>query len=72
MITQTTTSTKREKLIITNHKIMKEENLYENDYIWLFQDWTLWISDWVGYLDTMEKDEVKELYIALNKFYNIK
>lgn len=46
-----------------------EKELYNNNYMSLFDDGTIWLSDWVGYIDTLEKEEVKELYRALKKIF---
>lgn len=43
--------------------------LYENEYIGLFDDGTIGISDGVGFIDEMSKEEVVKLYDALKKLF---
>jgi hypothetical protein len=49
---------------------MNRKELYWNDYMSLFNDWTIWLSDWVWYIDTLEKKEVIKLYNALTDYFN--
>lgn len=50
---------------------MERKEIYSNDYMWLFNDWTMWISDWVGFVWDLSRDETYSLYIALCTLYNI-
>ena len=43
--------------------------VFEGNYIGLFSDGTIGVSDGVGYVDTMETDEVLELFQALKGVY---
>lgn len=52
-------------------KKKEKKSLWENSYLVLFSDGSLGISDGVGYIDTMEVEEVKELYRALEKYFNL-
>ena len=45
------------------------EPLYENSYMGLYSDGTLGISDGVGYIDTIPKEEVRYLYLALKDYF---
>ena len=47
---------------------MAKKVLYNNNYMSLFDDGTIGLSDGVGYVDTIEKEEVDCLYKALVKF----
>ena len=49
---------------------MGRKVIYENYYINLFSDGTIGLSDGVGYIDTMDEDETKALYVALKELYN--
>jgi len=40
----------------------KPKKIWDSAYIGLFDNGTIGISDGVGYIDTMERHEVKELY----------
>lgn len=46
---------------------MKRVELYSNRYICLYSDGEIGISDGVGYIDTMSKNEVDKLYNAIQK-----
>ena len=47
---------------------MRKE-LFTNTYMTLFDDWTIGLNDWVGYIDDLEKEEVEDLYNALKKYF---
>ena len=52
---------------------MKSETnktIYSNDYFSIFKDGRMGISDGVGYIGSLEADEVKLIYEALRKLYN--
>ena len=42
--------------------------LFVTDYMALFSDGHIGLSDGVGYLDDMSPEEVKELYLALKQY----
>lgn len=46
--------------------------LWQNDYLGLYNDGELGISDGVGYVDTLTAEETKELYEALKLYYKSK
>ena len=46
------------------------KTLFENNYISLFSDKTIGLSDGVGFLGSMEEGEVKNLYLELHKLFN--
>ncbi len=49
---------------------MKESvEIYANNYMALYDDGTLGISDGIGYLDTLSKKETRELALALAKYF---
>ena len=41
--------------------------LYSNLYMFLYEDGTLGLSDGVGYIDTLNEEEVMELYLNMKK-----
>ncbi len=45
------------------------KEIFEGDYYSLFEDGTLGINDGVGYVDTIEREEVYNLYLALKKYF---
>lgn len=45
------------------------KELYSNDYMSLFEDGTLGLSDGVGSIDGLEREEVEKLYNALKKIF---
>ncbi|MCP5006484.1 MAG: hypothetical protein GY941_21480 [Planctomycetes bacterium] len=47
----------------------KRKELYTNEYMTLFSDGEIGISDGVGYIDTMNKWDVNNLYIALHQYF---
>lgn len=49
----------------------EKKSLWENSYLVLFSDGSLGISDGAGYVDTMEVEEVKELYMAIEKYFKL-
>ena len=44
---------------------MVREVIYNNDYLSLFSDGGIGISDGIGYIITMNIDEVRELYKSI-------
>lgn len=44
---------------------MDKKEVYSNDYISVFDDWTIWLSDWVWYIATLSREEVLSLYLTL-------
>ncbi len=49
---------------------MKESvQIYANNYMALYDDGTLGISDGIGYLATLSKEETKELALALARYF---
>lgn len=50
--------------------VMERKNIYSGDYISLFNDWEILISDWVWCVWSMDKNETYNLYLALFEFYN--
>jgi hypothetical protein len=59
------------KLSNNNMEKKEKKSLWENSYLVLFSDGSLGISDGVGYVDTMEVEEVRELYMALEKYFKL-
>mgnify|MGYP006972346371 CR=1 FL=1 len=49
---------------------MERKEVYSNDYMSLFDDWEMWLSDWVWYVWELDKQDVYNLYLALHKFFN--
>ena len=45
------------------------EPLYKNFYMSLYDDGTLGISDGVGSIDAIPKEEVRYLYLALKDYF---
>ncbi len=48
---------------------MSRDKLYENDNMALFDDGTIGMSDGVGFIGSLNLEEVKELYEALKKYF---
>jgi len=44
----------------------------DGNYLSLFNDGTMGISDGVGYSGDLEKEDVEKLYLALKIFFEIK
>jgi len=44
-----------------------KKEVYATDYMTLFDDGTIGLDDGVGYLDTLDKEKVFKLYMALKK-----
>lgn len=51
---------------------MDNKKVFSVDCVALFADGTIGISDHVGYVGTLETNEVKELYEAIKKLYESK
>ena len=49
---------------------MERKEIWNNSYLGVYSDGTVGISDGVGYVDTMEKEESKKLYEALKTIFN--
>lgn len=45
------------------------KRVYSTPYLTLFDDGTIGISDGVGYLDTMEREDVRALAEVLHNFF---
>jgi len=49
--------------------LSKSVELYNNDYFSFFSNGEIGISDGVGYIGTIPKKEVKELYVILKGYF---
>ena len=49
-----------------------KKQVWEGDYLSLFNDGTIGVNDGVGYIDTMEIEDTRDLYNALFILFNKK
>jgi len=50
-------------------RMINKELWTDGTYLSLFDNKTIGISDGVGYINTLEEDEVEKLYLALKKLF---
>jgi hypothetical protein len=48
---------------------MRRKCLFTNDYVGLYSDGTLGMSDGVGYVGTLDEEETRELYNAMKDYF---
>jgi len=56
---------KRKKVMVKES--IKKQVIYSNNYITLFDDGKIGLSDGVGYIDTLAVDEVNDFYDVLKR-----